>query len=385
MNKFTQYQSAIRFSAILSACVALSLWLARFIPADVFEDFVSPALFACTVTAALSGAWIIFRHAEGLRFRLAWGWSLMVWGLIDAAYLLFFITAPKQVMDMGAYHLTTLELLLGNLLGWVLLLYPTEVLRPGWLSWKNVLWQLLPMLVLVALDYAIPLNLQPIISLYPVVLVALLFTHLRAYNNWCEENYSSLNQIDVEWIIRYLVMAVLVGLVYMYMCLTHTPTRGFTQLWLTIFMFVYSTEQILFRKDPWTMLRNSEKEKIQEHRDWPNQELRKKLEEWMEEEKPYINPDFQLADLGEVLAMNRTYLSQFIHSEYGCTFYQYVNRYRIEEAKRLKKENPQLKAQEIAARCGFSSPAVFSRTFAAITGMTPREWAKKICDGSPDL
>ena len=143
-------------------------------------------------------------------------------------------------------------------------------------------------------------------------------------------------------------------------------------------MFVYSTEQILFRKDPWKMLRHAEAEKSQERSDWPNQELREKLEQWMEQEKPYVNPDFQLSDLGQVLTMNRTYLSQFIHNEYGCTFYQFVNRYRIEEAKRLKLEHPELKVQDISARCGFSSPAVFSRTFASIEGMTPREWARKI-------
>lgn len=378
MNRFTQYSSVIRFAAILCTCVVLSLWLSSYIPDELFNNQLSPILFACTVAVALSGARVIFRHTDNLRFRKAWGWTMLVWGVMDSAYLFFYITAPKQVMDMGAPNLTTLELLIGNILGWVLLLYPTEALRPGWMNWKKALRQLLPMFALVALDYVLPLNLQLVISLYPVFLVSVLFTHVRAYNTWCEENYSNLDDIDVQWIMRYLVMTVLVGLVYMYMCYSHHPTRGFTQLWLTIFMFVYSTEQILFRKDPWSMLRQADQEKPQENVDLPKQELRKKLEDWMEKEKPYANPDFQLSDLGEVLAMNRTYLSQFIHSEYGCTFYQFVNRYRIEEAKRLQKEHPELKVQEISALCGFSSPAVFSRTFASITGMTPREWARKI-------
>lgn len=380
MNLLAPYRSAIRFTVILTACVALSLWLSRYIPECLFSQFISPALFACTVAVALSGAWLIFRHTGDLRFRRMWGFSLLVWGVIDLAYLVLYIAAPSQVMDMGAYKLTTLELLLGNLLGWVLLLYPTEALRPGWMTWKKALWQLLPMFALVALDYAVPLNLQPVISLYPVVLVALLFTHMRAYENWCEENFSTLDYIDVQWIMRYLVMGVLVGLVYMYICLSHSPTRGFTQLWLTIFMFIYSTEQILFRKDPWTMLRRTEKEKeeVVTPAPEPNAAYRQALEAWMEREKPYCNPDFRLTDLAQVLPLNRTYLSQFIRDTYGCTFYQFVNRYRVEEAMRLKRGNPGLKAQDVSARCGFSSPTVFSRTFAAVTGFTPREWAKKI-------
>ena len=377
MNRFTQYSSVIRFAAILTACVVVSLWLSRYIPETLFNNQLSPVLFAGTVIVALVGAWMIFRHADGLRFRKAWGWTLVVWGIIDAAYLILFIAAPRQVMDMAAYKLTTLELLLGNILGWVLLLYPTEALRPGWLNWKMVLWQLLPMFALVALDYAIPFNLQPLISLYPVVLIALLFTHVRAYNTWCEENYSNLDDIDVEWIMRFMVMTVLVGLVYMYMCQSHHPTRGFTQLWLTILMFVYSTEQILFRKDPWKMLRHADKVEAEETAESPNAELRKKLDDWMEKEKPYLNPNFQLVDLGQVLGMNRTYLSKFINSEYGCTFYQFVNRYRIEEAKRLKTEHPELRTEEVALRCGFSSRVVFTNVFTRETGMTPREWFKK--------
>ena len=98
----------------------------------------------------------------------------------------------------------------------------------------------------------------------------------------------------------------------------------------------------------------------------------------MTQEKPYCNPDFRLIDLQQVLPMNRTYLSQFIHREYGCTFYQFVNRYRIEEAQRLKLEQPDIKIGETSVRCGFSSHTVFTRTFTAIVGITPREWAKQI-------
>ena len=94
----------------------------------------------------------------------------------------------------------------------------------------------------------------------------------------------------------------------------------------------------------------------------------------MDEKKPYLNPDFQLNDLRAVLPMNRTYLSQFVNSEYGCSFYMLVNRYRIAEAKRLMTEQPDLKIQDIADRCGFSSRRVFSQIFTRETGTTPTEW-----------
>ena len=376
MNGFTRYRSVIRFTVILTACVAVSIWLSRYIPADVFDNIITPILVSSSVAIDFFGLWIILRHTDGLRFRRAWAWTLLIWGVSDAAYIILWVAAPKHVMDMGAAQFGMLDLVLGNLLGFMLLLYPTEALRPGWLNWKCTLW-LLPMLALAALDYVVPLNLQPLISLYPVVLGALLFTHLRAYKNWCEENYSTLDDIDVQWIIRYLVMLVLVGLVYMYMCASHSHAKGFTQLWLTIFLLAYSTEQILFRKDPWTMVRHIEKEKPQEAAAPTHSELRKKLEDWMKKEKPYLSPGFQLSDLGQELGMDRTSLTKFINDEFGCNFYQFVNRYRIEEAKRLKLNHPEFSVEEVAIRSGFTSGVVFSSIFTRETGLTPREWLKK--------
>lgn len=366
------------FIYISTASVLLSVWLSQFIPADVFDKILSPLLFACTVAVAFFGAFLVFKHADGMRMRKAWGGALLVWGIVDTFYILGWALAPSQVMDIGAQNLNTYELLLGNLLGWVLLLYPTEALRPGWLSFRHVMWHLLPMFALVALDYIIPFNLRFFISLYPFVLIGFLISHVKAYKAWCEENYSTLEDIDVRWLVHYLWMVVLVGAIYIYICVTHHPSRGFTQLWFTIAMFAYSTEQILYRKDPWEMVRGREKAEEPEPEAVSSQDaLRQKLDLWMEQERPYVNPAFQLSDLGAVLPMNRTYLSQFIKAEYGCTFYQFVSRYRVAEAKRLKLEQPNLKMEEIAARCGFSSRNVFSNVFTRETGMSLRDWYKK--------
>ena len=97
----------------------------------------------------------------------------------------------------------------------------------------------------------------------------------------------------------------------------------------------------------------------------------------MKTEKPYLNPEFRLLDLRQVLPLNRTYLSQLINTEYGCNFYQFVTNYRIEEAKQLMKAHPDMLMQDIAEQCGFSSPTVFARIFSREVGMTPSEWNKQ--------
>ncbi|MBR2168649.1 MAG: helix-turn-helix transcriptional regulator [Paludibacteraceae bacterium] len=229
------------------------------------------------------------------------------------------------------------------------------------------------MCALVGLDYLLPVDLSPVIMCYPVLLGVIIARHVRAYRIWCEENYSTMDNIDVQWIVRYLVMLIVLGLSLFYMCLTDNPARAFTQQWLLLLLFGYSTMQILFRPDPWKQLRST----VAEEPEAPDPSIaayRATLEAWLDKEKPYLNPDFQLMDLRQVLPLNRTYLSQLINAQYGCSFYQWVNDLRIKEAKRLMIEQPDLKIQDIADRCGFSSRQVFARVFARETGFTPSEW-----------
>ncbi len=368
------YKSEVIFGVVIVAIVVLSSYLAQFIPDSIYDNVLTPVFNVGTFTAAFACAWIVFRHSENLRIRHMWVYALLLWGLGDLSYLVCYLIAPMQLMNMGAEHLTVYELFIGNLLGWVMVLYPTETLRPGWLTWKTVLWQLLPMAALVALDYIVPFSLRLLIALYPYALLAMVLTHIRRYRQWCEDNFSTLDNMDVQWIIRYCIMLVLIGLNYVYICIGSGHTRGFTQQWFVIFMLVYSTEQILYRKDPWQRLRTIPQEEETTEIDQPYVAYKETLEAWLEKEKPYCNPDFQLTDLRQVLPLNRSYLSRFINTEYGCSFYKWVNGLRIKEAKRLMTEQPDLKIQDIADRCGFSSRRVFSQIFTRETGTTPTEW-----------
>lgn len=378
MNLINHYRAEFRFILILVAVVALSIWASRFIPDDYFDSAITPILMSASTAVALCCAWITARHTEGYRVRKIWFLTLVLWGLLDGIYVISWVFMGKPVMNMGAYKLTTMELALGNLLGWSLLLFPTEALRPGWLNFRRALLQILPMYALLALDYILPVDLRILVALYPLVLIALLFTHVREYRVWCEDNFSSLEDVDERRIIRYIFVGFVIVAVYTYMCISHEHARGFTQQWLVIFTLIYGTDLTLFRRDPWEQVwesikNNAPEEAVQLQ---PNEAYRQALEEWMGKEKPYRNPDFKLVDLQKVLPMNRTYLSQFIHAEYGCSFYLFVNRFRVEEAKRLMTEHPDMKMADVSSNCGFSSPSVFSRTFSTMTGQSPREWRK---------
>ena len=366
LRKFlVEYKDECLFGLGLLACVVVSYLLAPLIPIDIFRSIISPIQNTAIITVTLISTWAMARHSEGIRVRYVQAWIMAVFSVIIIAgvsYRMF--TNPELLPAEGIFAFEGWEMVGGDLLAWLILAYPSELLHPGWLTWKNSLKRLLPVVVLGVIDMMVPWDLRWLLALVPVVWVAMLFRHLHDYRRYAEENYGSVEQTDEKWVIRYLLMVLVLGVSYTYLCFSNEPTRLFTQQWLMLFVTIYTNDQVIFRAKPW--IENAEEEEEEEEEEAKTEsgaEYRAKLEQWMETEKPYLNPEFRLNDLRQVLPLNRTYLSQLINAEYGCTFYQFVTNYRIEEAKRLMKEKPDLKMQDIAEQCGFSSPVVFSRIF----------------------
>ena len=372
---YYEYRSELVFGLLLFAAVVVSYVLAPLIPIDIFRSIISPIQNTAIITVTLLCTWAMIRHTDGIRVRYVQAWIMGTISAIMIAGVSYRMSVNAELLPAeGTFSFEGWEMVGGDLLAWLILAYPSELLTPGWLTWKNSLKRLLPVVGLGAIDILVPWDLRWLLALVPVVWVALLFRHVHYYRRYAEENYSSVEQTDERWIIRYLLMVLALGISYIYLCFSNEPTRLFTQQWLMLFVIIYTNDQVIFRAKPWIENAEEEEEEEEEAKTESGAEYRAKLEQWMKTEKPYLNPEFRLNDLRQVLPLNRTYLSQLINTEYDCTFYQFVTNYRIEEAKRLMREQPDLKMQDIAEQCGFSSPVVFSRIFVRETGMTPSEW-----------
>ena len=350
-----------------------STFLSRLIPEEFFDTFLNPALSFAFAMICFFGAAQCIRHLESNRIRKAWAIILILWGGWELVMVALFKTAynPFQV---GHELMESTPMLVACVFAWMLLIYPSISIRPGKFNWGRDALFLLPLAALGVIDYLLPVDLRILIALYPLWLMYIVFQNIRRYREWCEQNFSTLDNIDAQWIVRYMVMIVLSGLVFYYLCVSDDPARAFTQQWYLMFVLCYTTDQVLHRTDPWERLHSTALEEEKEEPDPANAAYRATLEEWLEKEKPYLNPDFQLSDLRQVLPLNRTYLSQLINNEYHCTFFQWVSRMRIEEAKELMNAHPEMKMHEIAERCGFASPVVFSRVFIRETGIAPSKW-----------
>ena len=103
-----------------------------------------------------------------------------------------------------------------------------------------------------------------------------------------------------------------------------------------------------------------------------------KLEEVMREKKPFLDANLTPEALAVQLGIPTRILSGIINQQYKCNFFIYVNRFRVDEAKRLL-VHPQHKGTsvlDIMNQVGFNSKATFNSMFKKLEGITPREYRK---------
>lgn len=103
------------------------------------------------------------------------------------------------------------------------------------------------------------------------------------------------------------------------------------------------------------------------------------LKNYMNIEKPFLNPSLHIRKLADEIQMNSRDLSVLINQHLEKHFFDFVNEYRIKEAKKILK-NPSKKEftiLEILYKVGFNSKSSFNTAFKKHTGETPTQFRKK--------
>lgn len=103
-------------------------------------------------------------------------------------------------------------------------------------------------------------------------------------------------------------------------------------------------------------------------------ELMQRIVQLMEQEKPYLSSELKVSDLADSIGVNSRTLSDCIRNSTDNTFANFINAYRIDHAKQLMSNHPDMKISEVFLSSGFANETTFFRIFKAATGMTPNEW-----------
>jgi AraC-like DNA-binding protein len=100
----------------------------------------------------------------------------------------------------------------------------------------------------------------------------------------------------------------------------------------------------------------------------------------MEIEKVYNDPDISLASLAEKLSISTHLLSQVLNERLNRNFSDFINSYRIEEARRIFRApgGAREKVEMVAFDVGFKTLMAFYNAFKKYTRMTPAQYKKKV-------
>jgi len=113
-------------------------------------------------------------------------------------------------------------------------------------------------------------------------------------------------------------------------------------------------------------------------------EMEKKLQLIMVEQEPYLNANLRITELARKLSLNGPQLSEFINCRFNSNFNSYINGFRVEKAKQLLIDKPQLDVTNIAYESGFNSISSFNSAFKKKTNTTPGRYRKQRLKKSQD-
>lgn len=160
-------------------------------------------------------------------------------------------------------------------------------------------------------------------------------------------NYSADEQrTSFSWLFQFLLaMLATLPMTVIVICL---PEDRILPFWLIVsFIIVFIFKDIVFAHnvllDNFVIIR-TDPDDAEWHADKVDSDgmIKRKdiirLENYMRESKPYLNPKLRITDMTRELGTNRTSLSVLINRTYEMNFSRYVNRFRLKELERIKKD-----------------------------------------------
>lgn len=222
--------------------------------------------------------------------------------------------------------------------------------------------------------------------IHSVLIIGYGFFAVRQFNRQLSSNFSSEEHLSLHWLWLFLFLYILLGVVWFIATKIYSPiTASVYNVLCSIILgllcyFVYRQEDML------EMLHGepaAEERDVQEHDEAEVEEEKAmadfhfsdRFEEIFRKQKLYLNPTLNINDVARAMGTNRTYISVFLNRRLNTTFYDYVNRWRVEKAEELL-SSTELPLADIALQSGFNSMSSFHRNFQRVMGMTATEYRK---------
>lgn len=224
-----------------------------------------------------------------------------------------------------------------------------------------------------------------------VIYWCLSYLRLRRHEQNIRQITSATTEIDLSWLRYFLWVLAAVVLIWLNLALFNftllfdfTPLLYLVSVYFLAYFALKQREIYPFTKVALQELdiiisadTNAKTEKRQRLTDSQTAFLKEKLENLMQSEKAYLDNELSLPALARRVGVSIHELSYLINDAFGENFYSFVNRYRIEEAKRLllSDKYETLNILGIAHEAGFNSKTTFNTAFKKSSGLSPSEFA----------
>jgi AraC-like DNA-binding protein len=213
--------------------------------------------------------------------------------------------------------------------------------------------------------------------------------HYQKYRAWLNENYSDTEKVKFDWLRNFLYVFTAILIIGAFFDFTNSFVFKLSYIQFFYFEIVlalttYYLAVAGYLRSKTIELNFTEKaaEKIDERKtllaEKDLEKLKTKLQDLMQNDKIYLEPNLTLNDLSRNLGVNSTVLSFAINNGFGKNFNDFVNEFRIAEVKEKLKTDEDSTLLNVAFGCGFNSKATFNRAFKKFTGVSPKEFQEKI-------
>ncbi|HEY4653649.1 MAG TPA: helix-turn-helix domain-containing protein [Cyclobacteriaceae bacterium] len=232
-----------------------------------------------------------------------------------------------------------------------------------------------------------------------IVVIQFLCYHVFIQRKWLSyqklirEEVSNTENVNISWVKFFMAVFLVINLFFLFGLFAVIHMDYMRWIWkavgvaFSLSVFALGYKGILQKEIPHsneTVISAGQPEALPEKSPVKTDQSRiDRLVVFMEEGKPYLDPDLTLSGLAKGLNMTRNHLSQLVNSGIGENFYDFVNRYRVEEVKRLIRD-PRMRRFNllgIALEAGFKSKSSFNLIFKRFTGLTPSEYRRNAGDG----
>jgi AraC-like DNA-binding protein len=209
---------------------------------------------------------------------------------------------------------------------------------------------------------------------------------LNTHQKLIQQEVSNTENVNISWVRFFLIVFLVINLYFLFslFAVIHLHNDGWLQkttaALFSISVFALSFKGILQQEVFNTLFEKTPASNNSTVVTEPNPVLIEKVVQYMIQKKPYLDAELTLSGLAKDLLMSRSQLSQLINDGIGENFYDFVNKYRVEEVKRLMTD-PQANNYSllgIALEAGFKSKSTFNLIFKRFTGLTPSQYKKNL-------